>query len=153
MHAMFAECLEGAFLVLDPVHDTFISPDPSASPPPIIDDQLIVPITAMCIPSSVTNPDILHNLYISSDPKFPQLAFSGSVDFQSSAFLSLTTLFNALLDSGCTHHIIQDRSLFLNYESKAISVGTANCGSLQALGTGDVSFCTPFGDHHVLFTL
>ena len=58
-----------------------------------------------------------------------------------------------LLDSGCTHHIIRDRSLFLNYVSKPISAGTANFGSLQALGTGDVSFHSPFGAHHVLFTL
>ena len=28
-----------------------------------------------------------------------------------------------------------------------------NCGSLQALGTGDVSFHSPYGEHTVLFTL
>jgi hypothetical protein len=32
-------------------------------------------------------------------------------------------------------------------------VGTANCGSLEALGTGDVKFWYPFGDRQVTFTL
>ena len=153
MHVMFAECLESAFSVSDPIHNTDIPPDLSASPPPVIDDNIIVPIAAMCIPSTATNPDLLQDLYSLCDTKFPSLAFSGSVDFTTTALLSLTTLFNALLDSGCIHHIIQDHSLFLNYVSKPISIGTANCGSLQVLGTGDVSFCSPYGECHVLFTL
>ena len=33
MHAMFAECLEGAFSILDPIHNTSTPPDPTASPP------------------------------------------------------------------------------------------------------------------------
>ena len=156
MHVMFTECLEGAFSafsVLDAILDAHIPPDPTASPPPTIDDQIIVPITAMCISATPTNPDLFQDLYYSSDHKFPNLAFSSSVDFTSIALLSITALFNALLNSGCTHHIIKDRSLFSNYVSKAISVGTANCGSLQALGTGDVSFHSPFGEHLVLFSL
>lgn len=32
-------------------------------------------------------------------------------------------------------------------------MGTANCGSLDALGTGDVKFQYPFGDQYVVFTL
>jgi hypothetical protein len=67
--------------------------------------------------------------------------------------VSLVTLYNALLDSGCTHHIVRDRRLFLNYVDQPISVGTANCGSLEALGTGDVEFRYPFGERHVVFTL
>ena len=153
MHAMFAECLESTFSVSDPIHDTNIPPDLSASPPPVIDDNIIVPITAMCIPSTVTNPDLLQDLHSLHDTKFPSLAFSGSVDFTNTALLSLTTLFSTLLDSGCTHHIIQDHSLFSNYVSKPISVSTANCGSLQVLGTGNILFCSPYGEHHVLFTL
>ena len=92
-------------------------------------------------------------LYIRCDPKFfGPLAFT-SVDFKSAALVSLVTLFNALLDSRCTHHIIWDHSLFRNYTMQSISVGTANCGSLAALGTGDVVFRYPFGDRHVTFTL
>ena len=156
MHAMFTECLEGVISTSDTALDALHSPDPpysSASPPPAIDDQIIVPISAMCIPSSATNPDIIQDLYISCDSEFPTLALSGLVDFENSSFLLLTNLFNALLDSGCTHHIIKDRSLFLNYMPKDISVGTANCVSLQALGTGDVAFCSPYGDCCILSTL
>ena len=69
------------------------------------------------------------------------------------ALLSLVDSYNALLDSGCTHHIIQDQALFINYTVQSISVGTANCGSLDALGSGDVEFCYPFGDCFVVFTL
>ena len=61
--------------------------------------------------------------------------------------------FNALLDSGCTHHIVRDRALFHDYVEKSFSVGMANCGSLDALGHGDVEFRYPFGDRHVIFTL
>ena len=74
-------------MVSDPIHDTLHSP---ASPPPIVDDHIIVPIAAMCIPSSATNPDLLQDLYFLCDPKFPGFAFSGSVDFESSALLSIT---------------------------------------------------------------
>ena len=63
MHAMFAECLEDTFMVSDPIHDTTIPLHSPASPPPIIDDHIIVPISAMCIPSSATNPDLLQDLY------------------------------------------------------------------------------------------
>ena len=51
------------------------------------------------------------------------------------------------------NHIIRDRSLFSNFISKTTSVGTANFGFLEALGSGDVAFRYPYGDHHVTFTL
>ena len=152
VHAMLAQCLEDAFLTLD----TSPPPTPSSlpvSPITTLDDQTIVPVAAMRIPSLSANPDLLCNIYIPCDPKFPQLALSGSADFKSSAFVSLLSIYNSLLDSGCTHHIIWDQSLFSNYTSRAISVGTANCGSLQALGTGDVSFRCSFGNRNVLFTM
>jgi hypothetical protein len=65
----------------------------------------------------------------------------------------MLALFNGLLDSGCTNHIIRDQSLFYNYVPKAISIGTAKCGTLEALGTGDVDFRYPFGNLFILFTL
>jgi hypothetical protein len=82
----------------------------------------------------------------------PGFAFP-AVDFTHTAFVSLVAEFNALLDSGCTHHIIRDRGFFSNYTEKSISVGTANCGSLEALGTGDVKFRYPYGTRHIIFTL
>ena len=69
------------------------------------------------------------------------------------ALLSLVDSYNTLLDSGCAHHIIWDWALIINYTVQSISVGTANCGSLDALGSGDVEFCYPFGDCFVVFTL
>ena len=160
IHAMFAECLEDAFLNLPaPISessDPHLPLDPhssSVSPPPSLDDQIIVPTAAMCISGIATNPDLILDLYIPCDSKFPRFALTGSPDFQSSALISLVSLFNTLLDSGCTHHIIRDRSLFSDYVAKEISVGTANCGSLRALGTGDVSFRSSYGDRHILITL
>lgn len=61
--------------------------------------------------------------------------------------------FNVLLDSGCTSHVVRDQALFRDYAEKAISVDTATCGSLVALGSGDVEFRYPFGDRFVIFTL
>jgi hypothetical protein len=69
------------------------------------------------------------------------------------SLLSMVNSFNALLDSGCTHHVVRDRALFRDYVEELISVGTANCGSLNALGCGDVEFRYPFGDRNVIFTL
>ena len=155
IHAMFAKCLENAFSLPDhplPPDPNHLSDSPTLSP--ILDDELIVPpVTNLCVTSFVPNSDICDDLYICCDPKFFSPLALTSVDFKSAMLVFLVTLFNALLDSGCTHHIIQDRSLFHNYTTQSISVDTANCGSLAALGTGDVVFHYPFGDQHVTFTL
>ena len=80
-----------------------------------------------------------------------------TIDFKSKPEATVTTAlvanFNILLDSGCAHHIIRDRSLFSNFVSRTTSVGTATFGSLEALGSGDVVFRYPYADHHVTFTL
>jgi hypothetical protein len=148
IHAMLAECLDNA--------SDFYSPSPPSSLPTTLDDDILLPPLAnLCVSTFPANTDIDFDLYSScaiSSSTFPRLAFT-TVDFTNSAFVSLVSLYNALLDSGCTHHIIRDRSLFSNYASSAISVGTANCGSLEALGTGDVKFRYPYGDRHVVFTL
>ena len=67
--------------------------------------------------------------------------------------LSMVNSFNTLLDSGCTHHVVWDRALFRDYVEESISVGTDNCGFLDALGRGDMDFRYPFGDLNVIFTL
>ena len=157
VHAMFAECLESAFLNLDselPIVPS--SPSPSPTPDLLLDDDLLLPpIANLCVTSESlpTNSDVRFDLYFRSDskPSYP-LAYT-LADFQSTALLSMVSLFNTLLDSGCTHHIVRDRALFRNYVAKKISVGTANCGSLAALGYGDVEFRYPYRDRHVLFTL
>ena len=70
----------------------------------------------------------------------PDLDFAlSSLSFQSSPCV------NTLLDSGCSHHLIRDRSLFTSYNvSGATSVTTANCSSLSALASGDVTLRIPF---------
>ena len=58
-----------------------------------------------------------------------------------SAFSTISFPFNSLLDSGCTHHIIRDRSLFWTYDTAlATPVKMANCGFLQTLARGSVRF-------------
>ena len=58
----------------------------------------------------------------------------------SSSMVVLSSKVNALLDSGCSHHLIKDISLFSSYDvSRATSVTTANCGSLHALAMGNVT--------------
>ena len=63
--------------------------------------------------------------------------------------LSMVTSFNALLDSGCTHHVVRDQALFHDYVEESISVGTANCGSHDVLGWGDVEFRSPKRSLHL----
>ncbi|KAF5370999.1 hypothetical protein D9615_010024 [Tricholomella constricta] len=54
---------------------------------------------------------------------------------------SLADRFNAILDSGCTVHIIRDRKFFWTYDTTlAVPVGTANCGTLETLAKGEVRF-------------
>lgn len=65
---------------------------------------------------------------------------------QSPIFPSMVNSFNTLLDSGCTHHVVRDRALFCDYAEKSITVGTATCGFLEALGSGDVEFRYRFQD-------
>lgn len=155
IHVMFAECLENAFLLSDPP----IPPDPSSSltspilSPALDHDLPLPPIANLSVSSYVPNFHVREDLYTVSEPQLLLPFASPSIDFSSTAFVSIINLYNALLDSRCTHHIIRDRALFRNYTAQAISVGTANCGSLEALGTGDVEFSSFFGDRQVIFTL
>lgn len=89
----------------------------------------------------------------SGDPRFSSSVACTLTVLQSATLLSMVNSFNTLLDSGCTHHVVRDRALFHDYTEKSISVDTANCGSLDALGSGDVEFRYPFGDRCVIFTL
>ena len=155
-HAMFIECLDSASSFCDPTthSNPFSSSSPSSSPlsTPALDNEIVIPsVVNLCVTSSIPNFDLCDDLYIPHPLKFP-LAYA-SVDFKYTSMISMVSLFNALLDSGCTHHIVCDRHLFRSYLEKSISVGTANCGSLEALGTGDVKFWYPFGDHTVIFIL
>ena len=84
---------------------------------------------------------------------FPSPYALASVDSSHLALVSFAGLYDSLLDSSCTHHIICDCTLFHSFTGKSISVGTANCGSLDAQGTGDVVFRHPYDTHSITFTL
>ena len=159
VHAMFVEYLENGLDLQDPtVQDSHLSPpqSPSSTPLPVLDgDVVIPPIVNLCVPTFAPNTDLSFDLCIWRDFPFKKdfpFAFP-AVDFSTSALVSLVSIFNALLNSGCMHHIIRDRDLFSNYVAKEISIGTANCGSLAALGTGDVDFRYSYGTRKVIFTL
>jgi len=155
IHAMFAECLENAFLLSEPPlpPDPYPSSDSPIISPALDSEPFLPPIANLSVASFMPNTDLREDVYDRSDFKlFPHMAMA-TVDFNSTALLSLLTTYNALLDSGCTHHIVRDRLLFRSYSAKVVSIGTANCGSLEALGTGDVEFRHPFGERHVIFTL
>jgi hypothetical protein len=53
------------------------------------------------------NSDFCGDLYIPCDSKFPSYVAFTSTLLQSTALLSMLDSYNALLDSGCTHHIIR----------------------------------------------
>ena len=151
IHAMFVDCLENA-LDLPDLHPP--SPlSPHLLPPSTLDDECIVPPVAIfCVPTFVpsfaVNTDVLFDLYAWCDPfLYPKFCLVlPSIDFGAMSLVLLMALYNALLDSGCTHHIICDCALFSNFVSKDIFIGTANCGSLEALGTGNVNFWYPYSD-------
>ena len=155
VHAMFAECLENAFSASEEDLPP-IDPSPPSPPPdePDLPDSafFLHPVANLSVTSLSPNSDSRFRLYNWCDPKFPSpIAFTSTV--LHAALLSFGNSYNALLDSGCTNHIVRDRTLFLNYVAQPISVGTANCGKLLALGTGDVEFRYPYRDRFVIFTL
>ena len=155
VHAMIAACLENALLADQPLPPESPSSPTSPSISPVVDDDISLPPFAnLCVTSFAPNSDLCEDLYIRCEPQLPSpLAFASGFDFTSAVFLSLGNLYNVILDSGCTHHIVRDRALFRSFKDHSISVGTANCGFLEALGTGDVVFRYPFGVHFVNFTL
>ena len=132
VHAMFAKCLENAFSDQSPLSDP-----PSLPTSPVISstlnsDILLPPIANLCVSNFSVNSDLRDYIYDWCDSKIHSPFPFTSTNSQTIALLSMSHVFNALLDSGCTHHIIHVRALFRNYVERAVSVGTANCGSLDA---------------------
>ena len=155
IHAMFAECLENAFLVPDSSLPPALPSNPTTPVlSPALNNDLVIPSFAnLSVATFMPNTDLREDAYIHCDLRQPPQLALASIDFNSAALVSLVNLYNALLNSGCTHHIIRDRTLFQSYAAQTISVGTANCGSLEALGNGDVEFRHPYGEQHITFTL
>ena len=156
IHAMLAECLENALMSpeLPPLSPDSHSCSNSPILSPATDNEVIVPpIAHLSVASYMPNSDFREDAYTQCEFKLLPCFALATVDFTSAALLSLTNIYNALLDSGCTHHIVRDRTLFRNYTPQPVSIGTANCGSLEALGTGDVEFRYTSGERRVIFTL
>ncbi|KAG6871232.1 hypothetical protein C0993_003628, partial [Termitomyces sp. T159_Od127] len=62
--------------------------------------------------------------------------------------------FNALLDSGCSTHLIWDRRYFWTYDTLgAVNIGTANCGTLVTLAKGEVCFQAHINGKTIIITL
>jgi Reverse transcriptase (RNA-dependent DNA polymerase) len=151
--AMLIASLDDAFSLSDEESLPPVLDDPS----PTLDDiHMILHTTSFSTSSSSVhdhNQNIDRDLYPMRDTSKPS-AFVSVPQIDPTSFLSLGGRFNACLDSGCTDHIITDRKLFHTYDtSGAVKIGTANCGSLSAIASGDVIFRLPFGDQFVLFTL
>ena len=105
--------------------------------------------TTIHVPSTNTiiNEDYFFDLYCT---RVISTALS-STDTPSVCFLSITHLYNMILDSGCTNHIVKDRSLFWTYNtSLAVPVKTANCGILETFAKGDVKFRVQCGSRSVV---
>jgi hypothetical protein len=107
VHAMFAECLENALMLPDStlLPDSFSTQNSPILSPSLDNDILLPPIANLSVASFMPNSDFREELYNRCDFKFPQLALA-SIDFHSAALVSLVATYNALLDSGCTHHIM-----------------------------------------------
>ena len=70
------------------------------------------------------------------------------------ALASISQLFNSVLDSACTNHIIRDYNLFHRYDPDGgVPVKTANCGFLETLAIGDVKFNMELNGHTIVWTL
>ena len=81
-------------------------------------------------------------------------ALSTIADLSPVCLSTLLSLYNTILDSGCTNHIIQDCSLFWTYHtSMSVPVKTANCRILETLAKGDVKFCIQCGSQSIVFVL
>jgi len=110
--------------------------------------------TAPFVPLTSTSPennDVYFDLYRTG---VISVALSSLADLSPICLSSILTRYNSILDSGCTNHIIRDRSLFWTYHmSLAVLVKTANCGILETLAKGDVKFRVKCGTKSIVLVL
>ena len=162
--AQLTEIIEGNMDDLDTtLPDVQVSdtPDIIVDTTPAFSALTITPVTSTTPVDAIVNEDILFDMYSSSLLEFPYSfsAVSASLDLSfTSAFPIAFTVadfpYNSVLDSGCTHHIFRDRSLFWTYDpTQATQVKTANCGFLPTLARGSVRFRVTSGTRTVTFTL
>jgi len=101
--------------------------------------------------ASPVNNDVFFDVYRSG---VILTALSSISELSPVCLSSISQTFNSILDSGCTNHIIRDRSCFWMYHtSLAVPVKTANCGVLETLAKGNVKFHVQCGSQSVVFVL
>jgi len=136
-----------------------VSSDQLISPSPATMDELGNPSlatfgTAPFVPHTLTSPvneDIYFDSYTTG---VIPIALSSITEIHPVCLSIISSLYNSILNSGCTNHIIWDRSLFWTYHtSLATPVKTANCGILETLAKGDVKFHVKCGSTTVVFVL
>ena len=142
--------------VVTPDPDVILEPTPPSLPPFSVLSVAshLPPVTS----STIVNDDLFFEAYSVFNPlefAFPVLtSLEDTSPSLPHAFIASALPYNSLLDSGCTHHIIRDCALFWDYDTtQAISVQTANCGSLSTLACGTVRFRVTSGNHSVVFIL
>lgn len=80
---------------------------------------------------------------------------SESLKFTPRLCAQVANIFNALLDSGTTHHIVRSCAAFCSQYNVAgaLPIKTANCGYLTTYAVGDVSFDVLYKGQQVQLTL
>jgi len=110
--------------------------------------------TTLYVPSTSAlsaNNDVFFDLYRTG---VISTAFSLVSELSPICLSFISSLFNSILDSGCTHHIIKDHSYFWTYHtSQAIPVKTANCGVLETLAKGNVKVQLQCGTQSIVLVL
>ena len=128
--------------------DTVLMPDPDPFSDPPISDAFIAPqapVTSDAVESTLLDfytecPSEFVGIAPIVDDLPPYLEFLCSMELV--ALASFASCFNAILDSGCTTHIIRDWSCFWTYDASLTTPdGTANDGMLTTLACGEVCFC------------
>ena len=122
--------------------------DTQASNDEVIPDTEDAPFSTEFAAMSLTTPnEIDFSTYVFA-------SFSELLADESLALKALSPEYNSALDSACTNHIFHNRNLFhtLNVDG-AVSVKTANCGTLPALAVGDVKVKLKIGDKNINWTL
>jgi len=131
---------------------------PTPSLPGVLDEDIPTSFTALgttsFVPPTSTSPlnsDIYFDVYRSS---VIFTALSSISELSPVCLSSISQLYNSILDSGCTNHIIRDRVLFWMYHtSLAVPVKMANCSTLETLARGDIKFKVQCGLHFIVLVL
>ncbi|KAK7017927.1 hypothetical protein VNI00_018508, partial [Paramarasmius palmivorus] len=113
-------------------HPESHEPDPDIDP---IEDSNITPDVTNDIPESIEEESFQG--YATVPPEAP-LGWLYTLAAKSpSVFSTFVRDYQGILDSGSSKHLFNQKQIFWNFNPKAVlSIGTANCGSLETHGKG-----------------